>query len=188
MNLPDDYHDVMDAIKARYEVRVLAKLTEIREFIEANQGHDCGDVFSIDDEEYDWRFMVEQDTPHAYDVSITQGEAVVFGDEAYGVSWRIDFVGESGRIIGGFAPYNYTSSCWVDAKDPDAVEVRFQAIEAASLHDLPILIENYLIEVDGKCDSCGNSASVLHDDTPGASDDRLCDTCFGIVSPTGDAK
>lgn len=43
--------------------------------------------------------------------------------------------------MGGMAPYNFTPSVWVDARDEEAVEQRWQELENAYIDDIPSLFE-----------------------------------------------
>jgi hypothetical protein len=50
-------------------------------------------------------------------------------------------VEESGRIIGGLTPFNYTDRCWVSRNDQQAVEERFRILEEADEDDIPQLLK-----------------------------------------------
>ena len=143
----DEYDAVIDALHVQYTPKMQAVLGEVRAIFVDQIGWWAGDTYDMDDEEYVWTFQAaptefgKGDDP-AIDVSITLGEAVVFGDgesNPFGVSFRLDIVGYGGRIIGGIAPYNYTEDCWVDGTDADAVAARWQLIQDANLTEIPAL-------------------------------------------------
>lgn len=147
----DEYDKVIDAIYAEYAPKMQAVLDNVRSLLVNEMGWWAGDSYDLSDEEYEWRFSAapteaNQGDDPAIDVSLTLGEARVFGDEdraPFGVSFRLDIVGYGGRIIGGFAPYNYTDQCWVDGSDADAVAERWQLVEDADLSSIPALINEY---------------------------------------------
>lgn len=159
---PEDYDTVIDAIHEDFEPRAMNRLHDIKVFLHNVFGWESTNTYDMDDEEYQWHFTTGEHltlengdaSETGIDVSLTLGEAIVFGDGGvdgefpYGVSFRLDFVGYGGQIIGGIAPYNYTPECWVDGKDRSAVEERFALVESASLHELPNLIEDYLVATD----------------------------------------
>jgi hypothetical protein len=109
----------MDAVRATRE----AVVEELQDEGLSNR-YSVSEVDDWSDEDYSFAFSVnaiEDDEPEI-DVRFTLAssnayEGIDEGEEGWGVNILVDITGADGRIIGGFAPYNYTDKVWTDDAD-----------------------------------------------------------------------
>lgn len=114
-------------LKTAYEPKILAILTKVAEEARA-RGYDCSEPDEWTDECYKWNAIVHpkgKDYDEGVDVSIEIAESTAYDGTDEGVSFRVDLVCYGGRILGSFAPYNYTPEVWVPHDDEDAVAARW---------------------------------------------------------------
>lgn len=148
----DDRLAVMENIKDNYDARIVALLEKLRALVTAHGWH-AAEQFTMHDDDFRWTFACwpgERDANDAttVDFAVEIGEAVAYGDDdqPYGMSFRLDIVAYGGKILGGFAPYNYTPQCWVDGRDFQLVSERWALMEDASLDSVPDLLDAFLAE------------------------------------------
>lgn len=136
----------IDNVKTEYEARILAFLRQC-----AKACRDAGLVVTepadMSDDDYRWAFTAyrstDRDLDSAVDVTLQIAEAREYGDEPEsGINFGLDIVEFGGRILGGFAPHNYTEQCWIDAGDAEAVESRWGLFESVDVAGVPEQITN----------------------------------------------
>jgi len=127
----------INAIVQKYDERAFALLRRIAEAFPLP--HDV--PVMMQDDDYRWSFCVfregVQPTFASYedciDVTLKLEESVEHDGTYDGITFRIDSVHAGGRIVGGFAPYNYSDEVWVDLTNAEAVEVRFRLVEGVDV-------------------------------------------------------
>jgi hypothetical protein len=136
------YITLSEGVKDKYEARITAYLTGVAKLFR-EQGWAAGPVMDLCADEWEWAIQVNPD-PQAdlkgdrrtIAIEFEIAESLQYGDGTTGVSFRIDLNGMGGWVIGGLAPYNYTSDCWVPIDDEDAVETRFSIVENSDFTEL----------------------------------------------------
>lgn len=134
--------NVVDVIKENYKYRIINLLTSIW-FALREAGYNMIGPEDFTGEEYCWVIFCDGDNgrPPNFDVSITIVESEVRdGEDENGVNFMLDITDNGGGIIGGLCPYNYTERVWVDARDLDAVEQRWELFESAC--DVDAIVES----------------------------------------------
>jgi hypothetical protein len=130
-----------EAIKGKYEQRILAVLNRIAETLR-KAGYTVDDPVDLSCDQYSWLLLVhgdgDQDT---IDISFKICESEQYDGEEGGVNFALDIVEWGGRILGGLTPFNYTDRCWVDRSDEEAVEERFAIFEEADPADIVPILE-----------------------------------------------
>jgi hypothetical protein len=115
------------------------KMREILESIRKEavaRGYLCDEPFDMTDECYRWSVLVRpggtpKDADVGVDVAIQIAESHAYGDGEAGLNFMLDMVEYGGLIVGGLAPYNYTSDCWVPVDDDEAVAYRWRIFSDA---------------------------------------------------------
>ncbi len=120
-----DYNAKVDALKEKYEPRILAIMANIAEAFRV-LGLEPTKIVDLCDDEYRWAFDA-----NGVGVDFTIVEQLASEGDGQGVTFRIDLTGSNSEILGGIAPFNYTKQCWVDINDVEAIEDRFSIIEDA---------------------------------------------------------
>ena len=133
------YARAVEDIKAAYEPRILVLLTKIREALVAD-GLEVSEPYELTDDEYQWDLAVNG----LLSISVTILESLAREGTVDGVSFMVDIVGVGGEMIGGLAPFNYSPELWVKVTDENAVERRFELIEAADVTDIVPLVQGFL--------------------------------------------
>lgn len=124
------YHDLVDAVKVKYESRIEAFLEKVRTFL-TSAGYFCtGFDEQSHFDEYRWVFIFTKNN-RQYDYILTIAESFAHGDEYAGVGFHIEVAEGDGNgdEICIFKPFNWTDKCWVDVADTQAVEERWKLIE-----------------------------------------------------------
>lgn len=145
---PEDYDKIVDPLAEQYGPKALALLGKVRNLV-AEAGfeilHEPADI-GCDD--YKWSLTIRPagttDDDSMIDISIEIAESQEYGDSdehPYGINFGLDIVKWGGEILGGFTPFNYTPLCWVDAKDSEAIEQRWNILEGADLSEIPSLCQ-----------------------------------------------
>lgn len=121
------YSENIEALCNTYKPKALKVLGEIATAARA-RGFVCEDPFDMSDEEYRWSLLIQEkgaDSNSGVDVTLTIAESNVHDGEGDGVNFMLDLTEYGGRIVGGVAPYNFTSDVWVEMVDTDAVARRW---------------------------------------------------------------
>ena len=125
----------VETIFKRYKARMEAYLEKIRAAL-VEMGIECTEIDDCSCDEYYLSFiaLVDPDQDNTLseaniDVSFKVLESEYCAGDPNGVSFGIDMVAISGRIVGGCTPYNYTEKVWVKRSKPAEVEERFGIIE-----------------------------------------------------------
>jgi len=130
-----------EAIKDKYEPRILAVLTRIAETLR-EAGYAVDDPIDLSCDQYWWSLLVHGDNEeNGIDISFKICESDQYDGEEGGVNFSLDIVEFGGRVLGGLCPYNYTPHCWVDRNDEEAVEERFAIFEQADPADIVPILE-----------------------------------------------
>jgi len=145
-----DYY--INEVKKTYEPRIIRFLNDAAAaLVDSGQWIKRGEPFDMSDDNYRWSVVVEPSDPtlqgdeHLIDLSLDINEAIQFGDDPdTGIAFYFSMVEYGGRILGLLTPFNYTSRCWVDAKDSEAVMKRWGYFEDAIVDELPDLAESSL--------------------------------------------
>jgi hypothetical protein len=136
-----DYENKVKVVRDAYEDRIVKILNRVRyELI--NAGYECGELSESSCDDYRWNFVCyprgtraadcDELPDDAIDVTLQIAESQQYEGTDDGINFMIDVVEVGGTIVGGMAPGNYTSECWVSLNDPAAVAARFALFERAS--------------------------------------------------------
>ncbi len=137
-----DYEAQVEAVRDRYNDRIVALLIRIRDAIR-QVGLQCDDPEPMHDDRFWWCFCIGRTKPWDASVELSIVEEGDFEDEeGTGITFRLAIVENGGRILGEFSPFNFTPQVWVDVADGDAVEERFALFESLD----PIEIADLLAE------------------------------------------
>ena len=141
-------------LKRKYKDRILKILTSIATTCRTSGFYVDEPTETSADENFRWGLYIhrsQRDQQHQarhpgastatkadVDITFTIAEAEYWDDpdNRFGVNFMLDIVECGGRILGGHCPYNYTKEVWVDRRNANAVEARFQMMEAPSLDSI----------------------------------------------------
>jgi hypothetical protein len=103
--------------------------------------------YDLSDDYYRWSMKVWRTSVRtardedSIDVTIEIAEERGYESEpCYGLNFGLDLVEYGGRVIGVWAPYNYTPLCWVDVREPQEVADRWSMFASADVNGIPDLI------------------------------------------------
>ena len=127
-----------EAIKTKYEPRILALLLAIKARVESETDWEGCDPFEMHDDEYRWdmAFTRGGQTEDGVDVSFTIVESDAREGTQDGIAFTLDFVEYGGRMLGSMSPYNYTEDLWIPLDDAEGIEARFSMFEALNLDEV----------------------------------------------------
>lgn len=150
MSKQDKYADQVDAVREKYESRILALMERFRTALQA-AGYVCDPVVEIGCDEYQWSFRINMkpDEPgnwHEEDFGIdyTIWESRGREDDNAGINFCVEVVASGGRELGSYAPNNLTPYAWVSMDEPDAVERRFLSVETVRPEEVVEVIQQEL--------------------------------------------
>jgi hypothetical protein len=130
-----------EAIKEKYEPRILAVLSRIAETLR-EAGYTVDEPIDLSCDQYWWSVLVHGDGDEdTIDISFRICESEQYDGEENGVNFALDIVEMGGRVLAGLCPYNYTPQCWVDRSDEAAVEERFAIFEEADAANIVPILE-----------------------------------------------
>ena len=148
-----DEQTPVDLVKERFEKRALSLMGSYRTALVA-AGFDCDDVEDSSCDQYEWALNLffgprnagtDEKWNNSIGIELTIMESAFYdGEMEDGINFRVELVAMGGEIVGEFSPYNFTPQCWVDAKDNDAVERRFQLIEHVTADEVVGVIQEWL--------------------------------------------
>lgn len=138
----DEYDaEVIEQVAKRYEDRIKAFLERCRVPL-TEAGWQPGEVIEMFGDDWRWEFELLRSSEEPVGFDLTIAEAKSYGDDPpNGINFSLSIVEYGGRILGGMTPFNYTDAVWVDARDAEAVEERWQYFEDADLSELAGLVE-----------------------------------------------
>jgi len=114
------------------EKRIIRKLEDIRNHA-LERGFDCTNVADMCDDVYRWSILISPKNAnveeHGVDVTIHIAESEHHDGEENGCNFMLDIVAYGGAVIGGCAPYNFTSQVWVPRDDWAAVDARWRIFD-----------------------------------------------------------
>lgn len=108
-------------IRVDYEPAILEVMERWKRELE-DMGHEVGDIIDVADEEYAW----DMDVVGKAGITVKLLESEVLAGISNGFNWSVEAIGEGGRIIGRYVPYNFTPDVWTD--DPAEIERRFRLV------------------------------------------------------------
>lgn len=123
-----NYSDTLEALNETYKPKGMKILNAIANEARS-RGLVCDDPFDMSSDDYRWSLLIrEKGSPpdSGVDVTITIAESNEHDGEGDGVNFVLDMTGYGGRIVGGVAPYNFTSAVWVEAANQKAVATRWE--------------------------------------------------------------
>jgi len=138
---------IWEPLEAEYKPQIV-KLTEqvaqaIKEYSTEN-GWQVSEVSDWVDSDLAVSFLVTRPEGEPIDITFRLLDAQEWDGTENGTSFSCDIVAEGGRIVGGCHPYNYSSKCWVDPTDHDAVQERWELFrDVTDTSDIIALIEQY---------------------------------------------
>lgn len=149
-----DYCDKIEALKLKYEPRILEIMKNLAEAFRA-EGFEPMGIVDLCDDEYRWAFEArlpgkfpEREHHPSINISFEIVEQRENDGEGQGVTFRIDLTGVDNECLGGNAPFNYTEQCWVDIDDAEAVEARFKLVETADPYECVSLVGNLAAQME----------------------------------------
>jgi hypothetical protein len=125
-----------EQIKSLYADRIMAVMHRIAGALR-EEGFVVEGPDYFDADEYRWSVLVHLDgdvdavDEGDVDIAFKIAESEEYDGSQGGVTFAVDIVEVSGRILGGLTPFNFTDRCWVSRNDPEAVEERFRILEDA---------------------------------------------------------
>lgn len=135
-------------IERAYKGRIKKILKSIGKEL-ATSGYVCGKPEDQSDENPCWALFVQNEQEAKGD----DGEGVDIRFEILisedtdgkpnGVAFSIGITSTQGNIIGGMTPGNYSKDLWVDRKDTDAIEARFELFEQADSGEIVYLLDKF---------------------------------------------
>lgn len=144
MDQDQSYDNVIESIADRYHGLAIDYLTRIADLLRDNDMSVDG-PYTMHDDEYRWTMVVQcpgttdKDDRVVLTVEIAEQRSYEDGI-CYGINFGLDIVEYDGLVIGGLIPYNYTSECWVDSRDADAVQERWEELTSANISEIPSLV------------------------------------------------
>lgn len=85
-----------------------------------------GKPFEMDDDDYSVVIRCSPDGREPFDISFELADSHGYEGTDGGYTFQIDIVEEGGRILGRFAPYNYSDQCWCVTLDD--IKTRFELV------------------------------------------------------------
>ena len=139
---------IWEALEAKYKPEVIALANRVAKDIrqysaDAENSWEVSDVSDWTDEDLAVSFLVNRTEGEPIDITFRLLDAEAWDGTENGTSFSCDIVAESGRIVGGFHPYNYSDDCWVKPTDDSAVQERWELFRnATDSDDIISLIEH----------------------------------------------
>jgi len=133
---------VIDAVKSRYELRIVALLTGIGAQLKSQGWKVADEPYELTDSGYSWWITTyrpgrEEVEDNCVDLRLEIAESRLYdGDMQTGINFGLEAVEWGGRPLGGITPYNFTDEVWVDARDAAAVEKRFRIVDQVDVEHL----------------------------------------------------
>ena len=133
-----DYEAQVEAVKDRYNDRILAILAGIRDAVR-EAGLQCDDPEATHGDRFEWSFGVGPTKPRDAFVNLLVTEEPDYEGEGTGTTFHLTILENGGRVLGVFSPFNFTPEVWIDVADSDAIEDRFalfECLDPAEIADL----------------------------------------------------
>ena len=122
------YEAQVEAVKDRYNDRILAILARIRDAVR-EAGLQCDDPEATHGDRFEWSFGVGRTKPRDAFVNLSITEEPDYEGEGAGITFHLTILENGGRVLGVFSPFNFTPAVWIDVADNDAIEDRFALFE-----------------------------------------------------------
>jgi hypothetical protein len=143
--------EVWIKLEAEYKPKVIALAREVRKAMRDEKWR-CSAISNWTDEDLDVSFVYyprgtsPQKPDGSVDISFRLMDAETWDGTENGTSFSVDICGHGGEMIGGLHPYNYTSKCWVDPTDADAVRERWEEFYngASDAQEIMAVINQFL--------------------------------------------
>ena len=123
-----NYEAQVEAVKDRYNDRILAILARIRDAVR-EAGLQCDDPEATHGDRFEWSLCVGEKGPDAIAVNVVICEQRDYEGAGTGVTFRLAATQIDGRVLAEFSPGNFTPAVWIDVTDSDALEDRFALFE-----------------------------------------------------------
>lgn len=139
------YDKLMESVAAEYGPKALDLLKAVASICEEG-GLAVSEPYDLSTDDYRWamrawRGLDRTQDEDSVDITVEIAEEREYeGGDGYGLNFGLDIVEWGGRLLGGCAPYNYTSLVWVDARYPGELADRWSLLENVDLHAIPGLI------------------------------------------------
>ena len=118
----------VEAVKDRYNDRILAILARIRDAIREAELQ-CDDPEPTHGDRFEWSLRVGEKDPDAIAVNLVICEQRDHEGAGTGITFRLAATRIDGRVLAEFSPANFTPDVWIDVTDSDAIEDRFALFE-----------------------------------------------------------
>lgn len=148
------YQADVESLRNNFEARILLLLKRLRDKV-SRMNCQVSDVFSLDGEEYNWRFIVhpikvdDVDSWHHTDMEVvfTIMESAFHEGDYSGVNFELQFSGDGGRTYRVIAPANFTADVWVDPCNEAALNERMILVESDADWVLDDALEEHILRV-----------------------------------------
>ena len=130
-----DYEAQVEAVKDRYDDRILAILGGIRDTVR-RAGLQCDDPEPTHGDRFEWSLRVGEKGPDTIAVNLVICEQRDYEGAGTGITFRLAATQIDGRVLAEFSPGNFTPAVWIDVADGDAIEDRFAVFETFDPYEM----------------------------------------------------
>ena len=123
-----DYEAQVEAVKDRYNDRILAILARIRDAVR-EAGLQCDNPEATHGDRFEWSLCIGEKVPHLIAVNLVICEQRDYEGAGTGITFRLAATQIDGCVLAEFSPGNFTPKVWIDVTDSDAIENRFALFE-----------------------------------------------------------
>ena len=123
-----DYEAQVEAVKDRYNDRILAILARIRDAVR-EAGLQCDNPEPMHGDRFEWSLRVGEKGPDTIAVNLVICEQRDYEGTGTGITFRLAATQIDGRVLAEFSPGNFMPEVWLDVTDDDAIEDRFALFE-----------------------------------------------------------
>jgi len=124
----EDYEAQVEAVKDRYNDRILVILARIRDAVR-EAGLQCDDPEPTHGDQFEWSLCVGEKGPRVIAVNLVICEQRDYEEAGTGITFRLAATQIDGRALAEFSPANFTPAVWIDVTDSDAIDDRFALFE-----------------------------------------------------------
>ena len=130
-----DYETQVEAVKDRYNDRILAILASIRDAVRG-VGLQCDDPEATHGDRFEWSLCAGERVPDLIAVNLVICEQRDYEGAGTGITFRLAATQIDGRVLAEFSPGNFTLQVWIDVTDDDAIEDRFALFETFDPYEM----------------------------------------------------